>query len=305
MPRVFLYEQITALGLGESPYSPLHSLYLEGRLMRDAVAGDFRLVPGVELDCFQPGELEERFDFAVQTADWTILIAPETGGELFRLAKRVEQLGGNLLGPSSTAVELTSDKLALAKHWQTCGVRTPRVLNSEERTFPCVVKPRDGAGSNATFLIRDEADWKNAKDQFPSNAIVQPFISGIAASVAFVIGNSAVPLVPTRQIQSDDGHFHYLGGELPIEPELAVRAIQIGLRAVECVPGLFGYVGVDLILGNSATHDSVIEINPRLTTSYIGLRRLAKTNLASAMLAIAAGSPHSLFWGAEPIQFSV
>ena len=42
-----------------------------------------------------------------------------------------------------------------------------------------------------------------------------------------------------------------------------------------------GYVGVDLIL----TQDEalLIEINPRLTTSYIGLRQVIDFNLAEAI----------------------
>ncbi len=55
------------------------------------------------------------------------------------------------------------------------------------------------------------------------------------------------------------------------------------------MPGLRGYVGVDLVLGDQAdgSQDSVIEINPRLTTSYVGLRALAATNLTETMLRLA------------------
>ena len=43
--------------------------------------------------------------------------------------------------------------------------------------------------------------------------------------------------------------------------------------------------------------DFVIEVNPRLTTSYVGLRAVAKTNLAEVMLRVAAGD-------ASPVEFS-
>jgi len=43
------------------------------------------------------------------------------------------------------------------------------------------------------------------------------------------------------------------------------------VRACEAVPGLKGYIGVDLIL--TRTEAMVIEINPRLTTAYLGVRR--------------------------------
>jgi len=122
--------------------------------------------------------------------------------------------------------------------------------------------------------------------------IVQEFVPGRAASVAFLCGpHEKLALLPTFQLLSDDGRFNYLGGELPIPDELAKRAVTLGRRAVECVQGLLGYVGVDLVLGDAAdgSRDYALEINPRLTTSYIGLRALADFNIAHAMLRVAGG----------------
>ncbi|MEK7799030.1 MAG: ATP-grasp domain-containing protein, partial [Acidobacteriota bacterium] len=48
-----------------------------------------------------------------------------------------------------------------------------------------------------------------------------------------------------------------------------------------------GYVGVDLVLGDSGA--TVIEINPRLTTSYVGLRLSVAENIAGLIIAAALG----------------
>jgi predicted ATP-grasp superfamily ATP-dependent carboligase len=50
-------------------------------------------------------------------------------------------------------------------------------------------------------------------------------------------------------------------------------------------------VGVDLVLGDAAdgSRDFAIEINPRLTTSYVGLRALCETNLAEMMVKMSDG----------------
>jgi len=122
--------------------------------------------------------------------------------------------------------------------------------------------------------------------------IVQPFVAGTAASVAFLCGpRQCVELAPAAQSLSADGRFRYEGGELPLPAPLATRAVRLARSAVEAVPGLAGYVGVDVILGEAAdgSADWVIEINPRLTTSYLGLRELAEQNLAEMLLRVIDG----------------
>ncbi|MGL6094788.1 MAG: ATP-grasp domain-containing protein, partial [Fimbriiglobus sp.] len=124
--------------------------------------------------------------------------------------------------------------------------------------------------------------------------IGQEYHPGTAASVAFLIGpRETIPLVPTFQLLSDDGRFRYGGAELPIPPDLADRAVAVGRAAIADVPGLCGFVAVDLVLGPAAdgSAESAIEINPRVSMAYIGLRALYEGNLAAAMLNVVAGDP--------------
>lgn len=316
--RVFVYEYMTATGLGRDPGSPEHGMYREGRAMRDALAEDFARA-GVETFAF-PDEaapverewFEEMCSGAV--SDWTLVIAPETDEILARYARSVsdEWHRGRLLGCSTTAVELTSDKFAIAEYWRSHGVPTPATSDRAPtpcEAFPVVWKPQDGAGSTDTFLIRDRFELAQAlATRDPARPmILQEFVPGRAASVAFLCGpNGHVRLLPTFQHLSADGRFKYEGGELPIPPDLAARAANLASRAVACIPGLLGYVGVDLVLGEAAdgSHDHAIEINPRLTTSYIGLRALADFNIASAMLTVASGEPlGELKWKPGRVRF--
>jgi predicted ATP-grasp superfamily ATP-dependent carboligase len=97
----------------------------------------------------------------------------------------------------------------------------------------------------------------------------------------------------------------YLGGALPMPAPLAKRAMRLATDAVRTLDAPLGYLGVDLVLGDDSTGagDVVIEINPRLTTSYVGLRALAKTNLAAALVDVARGDPVELCWKERSIQF--
>jgi predicted ATP-grasp superfamily ATP-dependent carboligase len=136
---------------------------------------------------------------------------------------------------------------------------------------------------------------------------VQPLVPGVPASVAFLLGpGQDVALAPAAQRLSSEGRFRYLGGTVPLAPPLAERAARLGRRAVREVPGLRGWVGVDLVLGepSDGSADQVIEINPRLTTSYVGLRALATTNLAEILLRVADGEPApAVVWRAGSVEF--
>ncbi|MBY0521947.1 MAG: ATP-grasp domain-containing protein [Gemmataceae bacterium] len=328
MLRIFVYEYTCAHDIGNA------SLATEGWAMLDAVMRDFAALTRVEVTtllatmaaepaawpCRRVSKDQEEHAFRREAAaaDYTLVVAPELDGILYERCRWVEEAGGRLLGPSSSAVRLTADKLALSQYLRKHGVATPEChllgMGTMPATFslPAVLKPRDGAGSQATFLLhesREIADCVAASRQegWTGELLLQPWVRGLAASVAFLIGAGGfLPLPATAQELSNDGRFHYQGGWTPLPAGLAERATRLARSAVETVPGLRGYVGVDLVLGESADGrgDRVIEVNPRLTTSYVGLRALARENLAEAMLCLVEGrEPPPLRWRSGTVHF--
>lgn len=325
--RVFVYEYLSGGAASEDAAST--ALHPEGWAMLSAVLEDFsrcpcvetvtlldplllptvtEQIPGVVSRVAAPGEEEQTFRELAAASDWTLVIAPEFDDILARRSRWVEESGGRLFGPSPDAIRWTADKLALLERWQMLGIPTP----SSSTSFPLVGKPRFGAGSQATFLVRSEAELDIARRQaeiegWRGELMVQQYAPGLSASVAILAGSDEWrSLSAAEQHLSDDGRFHYLGGRLPLPEALDQRARRLAERAAHCVEGLNGWFGVDLILGDAAdgSADVVLEINPRLTTSYVGLRRLAHFNLAEAMLAVVTGARlPSWDWKTEPIAF--
>jgi tyramine---L-glutamate ligase len=319
MMRVVVFESLMAGPLDAEAVAPLNSsLVREGRAMLSAIVTDFAAIPEIEVTTLfaanrEAGHFRElcsavvasnprdraiAFGRLASAADWTLVIAPELGGTLATRCRSVLAVGGRLLGPPIDLIELLSDKHQTAEFLASRGVPVCRGIRLDagpldrprlaDFPFPAVVKPLDSCGSIGMRRVTCIDDVGASGE--PRR--LEQYVEGRAASVAAICGPAACHLLPPcAQRLSGDGKFVYLGGSVPIAPALAARATALARRAIEALPGRFGYIGVDLVLGDAANgqDDVVIEINPRLTTSYVGLRRLAKSNLAQAMLDAAVG----------------
>lgn len=260
-----------------------------------------------------PGALD-RFEEWARRADATLLIAPELDGELFRLATLLEECGGYSLGSPATAIHAAADKLELPRRLASLGVRSlPAAplsamtdVSGPDLPGPWVAKPRFGAGATGVELL---SDISHVTPTETTDRIVTPFIDGRAVSVAVLVGpEQAMPLEPcTQRIRGgtqEVPEFSYHGGRLPLPGPQAARAQALALRAVEAVPGLRGFIGVDLLLADDGAHDIVVEINPRLTSSYFGLRALTDTNLTALWIDIINSRPTALpDWHPTAVEF--
>jgi len=231
---------------------------------------------------------------------------------LLERCKRVEAAGGRLLSLGPECVEIAADKQRTGELLGRQGVPAARGALVEwppcelpnGLSYPVVVKPVDGCGSQGVRLVRSAKELWEQRSTVTLRA--EEYVRGLAASVAVLCGPAGNHALPAcQQRLSSDGRFSYWGGRLPLENRLDTRARRLALAATGALPSPRGYVGVDLVLGEAedGREDCVIEINPRLTTSYVGLRALAKTNLAAAMLAVAEGRQPDLCFGERQVKF--
>jgi predicted ATP-grasp superfamily ATP-dependent carboligase len=328
--RLFIYEFVAGGGWWsvDPHHPPSGSLLNEGSAMLQSLIRDFASVATIctlrDIRCdidvgsaqvmvvTSAADEPELFADCVHRSDWVLVIAPEFDGHLSTRCKWVEQLGGRLLGPGSEFVALASDKELTARTLSQSGIRVPRggvvsqrAIPSLDFRFPAVLKPRDGAGSIEVQLVEDWDQVQRAMGPFREYRL-EEFCEGIPASISVLAGPRRSVLLPaSRQRLSNDNRFRYLGGEVPIAPPLCLRAQWLANRVIAALPPTIGYWGLDLVLGNTddGSGDVVIEVNPRLTTSYLGLRRIARANLAAGILDIATGLPCELSFDSQPVQF--
>ena len=277
------------------------------------VTSDPRVEPPAEAESVavdSPTAEQRAFLRLAGACDATLVIAPELGGELSRRCRLAAEHAARVLNCTPEAIDQCGDKFALAQHLIQHGIPTIpacrlgdlaqrgrellRRAVADSFPFPVVLKPRWGAGSVATYLC-DNPDavlshWLDAHDSGSTEEpVLQPFIPGRAFSVAVCCDagtGSPRQLFPVaEQRLSDDGRFQYLGGEIPACNVDTPALHALVRRTAATLRGLAGYVGFDLLVPDAAPHEPlVVEVNPRLTTSYSGYRKLTSQNLADLLL---------------------
>jgi predicted ATP-grasp superfamily ATP-dependent carboligase len=326
--RILVYEFVSGGGFAGKDVPA--SLAREGAAMRTALVSDLAAIgrhqivttadprfplkppPGVEV-VTMPREGAAWLDGLIVSADAVWLVAPETNGCLERLAARAEQKGTALLGSGSAAIRRAADKAGLPRRLARHGVTHPttRILPrgwngtmdwrmaAREIGYPIVVKPGRGAGCGGVCLARDARELRHAvaiarRATRSGPLLLQRYVRGVPASVSLIAdGRRAVALTVNAQSIRASRPFSYGGGRTPLVHPLAQRAVDAALLACRALPGLRGYVGVDLVLTESEAF--VIEVNPRLTTAYLGVRSAlegnagAAGNVAALALAACAG----------------
>jgi tyramine---L-glutamate ligase len=327
--QIFVYEWATGGGLVEEPGPLPASLVREGSAMIGALVADLQRIQDCQvvvlrdprvvqlaLGASEVAEVLSRFSHDEElerlgaAANATILIAPEFDGILLKAARRVVAAGGRLISPSPEFIRIAADKHRTCEALSAAGVPVPdgRVLETDEPLppdfpYPAVVKPVDGAGSQDSYFVRGAYDVPPA---YAWRRRIEAYMPGLPASAALLCGPAArIGLMPCKQRISDDGRLRYLGGELPLAAGFTERAKSLAERALAALPATVGYVGVDLVLGREpdGSEDVVIEVNPRLTTSYVGLRAAARTNQAEAMWRAGKGETPAVEFGDRSIEF--
>ena len=251
-----------------------------------------------------PHELSTKLKELSSVADAVYVIAPESGQVLEKLVHTIEVSGGTSLNCEIDAIERVSNKMTAYETIKKRGLKVPEtvLLDIHEKTenirrlikelgYPLVIKPLDGVSCSGLSLVKDEnkiagAVKKVARESISKHFITQKLIRGKAASACVIsTGDKALSVTLNSQLvtlASPDEESGYYGGVVPLDHSLEKEALKAAERVVEGIEGLKGYVGVDIILSKEGP--VVMEVNPRLTTSYVGLKRVANFNPAQAIV---------------------
>lgn len=242
---------------------------------------------GVTVVSIEDGDRAAIVDSCMKSADVVWPLAPESNGLLEAISKDVQRHAKILLGSSPDAVHLTGSKYRTAQALQAVDIDVVPTYRAHTQ-FPAdhgawVVKPDDGAGCSDThiFLTLSAArEWILARH---GNYVLQPYLYGRPLSLTLLCGVDDVFLLGCndQHIAVSDNQFHYMGSTVNSMEDSNGHLARLARRVVAAIPGVWGYVGIDLIMTDKGP--VVLEVNPRVTMSHGGLHASLGVNPAQML----------------------
>lgn len=311
--KLFIYEHITSGALVDQILPD--SLAQEGGDMLAALLNDCHALIDLELTILRdarlakidliennarhhchivttPTDFQYLWTQCLNDADAVFIIAPETDNILTELQQQVVDVGKTILGCQPAAIALTTNKLLCDQQLQQHTIPVPRSCLASawqqqkfEHADGYIVKPIDGAGCIDT-LVFDTIDklehYLNLQSaEQLQQRLIQSYHRGTPASLSLLMSTDHV-LVLAKNLQKiacKHGSLIFNGCIVNgVDQKMfsLEQSTKLAQQIQHAIAGLWGFVGVDLILTKQEA--IVVDINPRLTTSYIGLRQSLALN---------------------------
>jgi len=304
--RIFVVEYITGGGLVGRPMTA--ELLNEAETMLGALLADLSVLPDITLlvsrdprlppldyncEIFspQPGDdIWKAWGRCIDRCDAVWATMPETDALLQRISLMALARARRLIGSHPAAVAVAASKLQTARILQFAGINTvPTFDTGYDIPFGSsrwVLKPDDGVGGEGSRIFENHKAMRHAlrdRDRY-AGYVAQPLLEGKAASLSLLCRDGSATLLTAnlQQVREVGGRFELEGVLVNGIPDAHVRYAGLARAVARAIPGLWGYAGVDLML--TASGPVVLEVNPRLTLSYAGLRSVLSVNPAKLVL---------------------
>ncbi len=309
--KVLVFEYIMGGGLAKQTLTD--SLLNEGVLMLTTLINELAINPALQLtvlldwrcksidlpECAEKVIIHNNQPFMdvlsalIDDHDMVWPIAPEHSDVLYNVSLLVESKARRLLNSSSKAVALCGDKLQMWRLLKKKGIKTVNTLGldryRQEFNYPLVIKPKDGVGCINTYLVSNVKEFSRINELVvdQSDYIVQPYIIGQPMSLSCLFHNGRAYLLCCnhQDISTEQGQFELIACEVNANSSNQQSYQRLIDQLAVDITGLWGYVGIDIIQSESGQL-FVVEINPRLTTSYAGINSALGINVANIVLGL-------------------
>jgi predicted ATP-grasp superfamily ATP-dependent carboligase len=266
-------------------YATAHDPVLapEGAAMLNVLKQSFERC-GYDVRLPGTGDFGAEIERIAPSCDFGLVIAPDH--LLARYTQILEQHTHNV-GCGFVTVALCANKVQTGKILRSHGVAVPAEVSAGKR----VIKPVKGCGAQGVRLSEGPTGAEEFSQQFIDGEHFSVSIVGsrvVGEVCEYFSGKPPLALAVNRQYieTSRDGSIHYLGGETPVHPKREAEIIGVGKKVAE-VLGCQGYCGIDVVVSDKVY---VVDVNPRITTSLVGIAACMKEEIADILVAASKGA---------------
>lgn len=324
--KLLVFEHITGGGLNKSELP--ESLANEGLLMLQSLINDLAPIETVEVftmldfrllelfttqltnihiidsekDCYK------EFNRLVSICDAVWPIAPESDWILQSLCEAVKRSGKILLTSSADSVAIAGNKWLTYEHLcshSIATIPTQRLVDFDYSSGEWMVKVIDGVGCADSYLVSSQAEFETLGPTLDKGKyIIQPHYQGEKTSLSclFKKGRGWLLCANRQHFELIDRQYHLTEITVNFVPDSS-KYVHLVKQLANAMPGLWGYAGIDLI--ETSDEIFVLEINPRLTTSYAGIHEALGINCANAVLDLMTGEPQLQTTRNQPVNIQI
>jgi tyramine---L-glutamate ligase len=254
----------------------------EGNAMLGILKASFERC-GYEVVLPGNGDFTREIEHLAPACDMGLVIAPDHLLSKFTMV--LEQHTHNL-GCGFMTVALCANKVQTQRILKQHGIAVPGEPGPGKR----IIKPVKGCAAQDVRLSEEEPGEGEFAERYIegehlSVSIIPNRVIGDAC--LFFKGNPPLILAVNRQeIEIDSaGAFRYLGGETPVHPAREEEILSTARKVAE-VLGCQGYCGVDMVVADKVY---VVDVNPRITTSLVGIAACMDDEIARLLVAASKG----------------
>ncbi|MDH7594027.1 MAG: ATP-grasp domain-containing protein [Methanomicrobiales archaeon] len=248
----------------------------EGRAMLASLEGSFER-SGHEVI------LPEGVDFGVEIArlapecEAGLVIAPD---HLLASFTRILEERTRNLGCGSLNVAFCANKVKTGQILSSYGIMVPPRL----KRGPRVIKPIMGCGAQGVRISEgDEGEGEFGEAYIEGEHLSVSLVGGRVVGEACLYHTGEPPLVIAvnrQEIRINEGRFEYMGGETPVYPDRYDEIVSEARKAATIL-GCQGYAGIDVVVADRVY---VVDVNPRITTSVVGIVQVMEEELGKILI---------------------
>lgn len=205
-----------------------------------------------------PGDSKNFINFLLQVIiNYNIdLLIPTVDEELVSISRDIHRFHCKVMLSSYNVIDICNDKWKTFLFLKEKEIPTAESwLESNNVSFPVILKPRIGRGSKDIYLIHNEDELKN---RFNETYIIQEYLPGNEYTVDVLMeknGKNVIASIPRERLRTESG-ISVVGKTVKNE-----AAISIAEKAAIAL-GVSGPANIQVKLDKSG-NAKILEINPR------------------------------------------